>query len=154
MSLSSRRAWIEIINASDLSLPNLVALLTESVDWNTIDVNSLYPSVSRSPHGERGLKSLLFHRRPPRNKSRSPHGERGLKSTDRQRLNVNTKVALLTESVDWNTSRYRPDKWSFVALLTESVDWNCRKRFRHIQHLERSLSSRRAWIEILSLYIA
>ena len=35
MSLSSRRAWIEIIKSSDLSLPNL----------------------GRSPHGERGLKS-------------------------------------------------------------------------------------------------
>ena len=57
-------------------------------------------------------------------------------------------VALLTESVDWNlhslcylTALYK------VALLTESVDWN-KIRLTPTEPLQRSLSSRRAWIEM------
>ena len=59
MSLSSRRAWIEIVNviADDLMIPG------------------------RSPHGGRGLKSQP-NRIPVRSRRRSPHGERGLKFRD------------------------------------------------------------------------
>ena len=55
-SLSSWRAWIEMWGAGNISISN----------------------VSRSPHGERGLKSEPD---PPAQcgMSRSPHGERGLK---------------------------------------------------------------------------
>ena len=57
VSLSSRRAWIEI-------LTNVI----------------LQPkSNSRSPRGERGLKSLLPLVRTVRLAGRSPRGERGLK---------------------------------------------------------------------------
>ena len=56
MSLSSRRAWIEIV-------------------IQTVD---LLIMKCRSPHGERGLKST--DRQILNDKcSRSPHGERGLK---------------------------------------------------------------------------
>ena len=56
LSLSSRRAWIEILGTLTFSAA----------------------SISRSPHGERGLKSggyiAIYDR-----DGRSPHGERGLK---------------------------------------------------------------------------
>ena len=57
MSLSSRRAWIEI---------------------KTDEIVNLVYSTGRSPHGERGLKSVykLIAILSP---CRSPHGERGLK---------------------------------------------------------------------------
>ena len=101
-SLSSRRAWIEIVTFCKLSgsfdsrsphgergLKFLtknhplrvcsVALLTESVDWN-IDCCSWWRfKICRSPHGERGLK-LTYCELTMISLRRSPHGERGLKS--------------------------------------------------------------------------
>ena len=124
----------------------------------------------RSPHGERGLKcdtgldkKTVY--------SRSPHGERGLKYVlIRWYVKGCMRVALLTESVDWNldyavfklnydtslSSRRAwieiPDfsfncKYLPVALLTESVDWNASK-LKQARKNTGSLSSRRAWIEI------
>ena len=53
----------------------------------------------RSPHGERGLKSYIqcCHANAS---SRSPHGERGLKYDKLRHLLPSACVALLTESVD------------------------------------------------------
>ena len=104
--------------------------------------------------------------------SRSPHGERGLKFGLIMIVNMVMAVALLTESVDWNADLYcvklllmsrsphgeRGLKFEFekaieypdgVALLTESVDWNINSK-SNIYVINRSLSSRRAWIEILN----
>ena len=53
----------------------------------------------RSPHGERGLKSNRPHR-DYTHAGRSPHGERGLKSGYRDQRRRWREVALLTESVD------------------------------------------------------
>ena len=86
-SLSSRRAWIEI-RCCMLQKKNVlqVALLTESVDWNQeaisrcskpspslssrrawIEILNQYQMflllISRSPHGERGLKSNIWWHR-------------------------------------------------------------------------------------------
>ncbi len=77
-SLSSRRAWIEISplrrgNARGRSLSSRRAWI-EILSWF-----SPYRRFDcRSPHGERGLKSIytVASRIAP---SRSPHGERGLK---------------------------------------------------------------------------
>ena len=60
---------------------------------------SLLRALSRSPHGERGLKYY------PSNGSagtvrRSPHGERGLKCQHVFKRRINNAVALLMESVD------------------------------------------------------
>ena len=77
MSLSSRRAWIEIIK----------------------NVQADDDIASRSPHGERGLKLSYNHKSNDEN-CRSPHGERGLKlllMTEKKRKYI---VALLAESVD------------------------------------------------------
>ena len=79
MSLSSRRAWIEIDNMQDTFKKECYC---------------------RSPHGERGLKSLFLYKI-TKIISRSPHGERGLKLIIcRTLLRKNVTVALLTESVD------------------------------------------------------
>ena len=56
-------------------------------------------------------------------------------------------VALLTESVDRNCSDDVLHFKTSVALLTESVDRNA-VFCRGSRHGSRSLSSRRAWIEI------
>ena len=56
--------------------------------------------LSRSPHGERGLKFRVSRwacRVAPR---RSPHGERGLKLFGAQSQDLGCVVALLMESVD------------------------------------------------------
>ena len=158
MSLSSRRAWIEIM----LEVNN-------PLNWNC-----------RSPHGERGLKFysylrillMIFESLSSRRawieipllatvltpvlvslssrrawieieyfatygglgRCRSPHGERGLKS---QKVNLRAQVsgvALLTESVDWNcVSYWYPIRQCNVALLTESVDWNLNKEIVHLR---------------------
>ena len=125
MSLSSRRAWIEMRDilfirnwvssrsphgerGLKLNKENLFRQLKVSLSSRRAWIEmmlSYFPSLStdcRSPHGERGLKSVRrfsvgFKA------GRSPHGERGL------------KLGLL------DSSRYPP----------------------------RSLSSRRAWIEII-----
>ena len=80
LSLSSRRAWIEInLNRFRKKIAN-VALLTESVDWNTpeqleemqeINVALLTESVDWNSKNKKALQKII-------------------------------SVALLTESVDWN----------------------------------------------------
>ena len=77
MSLSSRRAWIEILFMGALDVQH----------------------VRRSPRGGRGLKyTLLIHR--PCRYGRSPRGGRGLKSFFVGALDCIYVVALLAEGVD------------------------------------------------------
>ena len=146
-SLSSRRAWIEISGAKALAkgymsrsprgerglkylfyiIENFsiyVALLAESVDWNIVSKSIICIGFCRSPRGERGLKSFCI-----------PYDI------------YNLFVALLAESVDWNPMRVKIYKKKIVALLAESVDWNFAKKHQEEQ-IQKSLSSRRAWIEI------
>ena len=54
MSLSARRAWIEICGGAFGRLLALVALRKESVDRNLEKVNSMLTLIRRSPQGERG----------------------------------------------------------------------------------------------------
>ena len=174
LSLSSRRAWIEI----------------------KVEICKKEVYLSRSPHGERGLKWKWWNNIMDLMGGRSPHGERGLKFLLFLFCLQNLLVALLTESVDWNVSKCDDErtilsrsphgerglKYNYtycvlnfiVALLTESVDWNCdgktiTKLLRTVALLTESvdwnrlmlelvmiiphtsLSSRRAWIEMLSL---
>ena len=78
LSLSSRRAWIEIDFCPAFKKNH----------------------ISRSPHGERGLKCKSKHLTQQQTAGRSPHGERGLKWKQRCFRRICRKVALLTESVD------------------------------------------------------
>ena len=79
-----------------------VALLTESVDWNIrilIVVNYMLLSLS-SRRAWIEISFILWYRNLIY--SRSPHGERGLKSIPLAMAINKYTVALLTESVDWN----------------------------------------------------
>ena len=54
LSLSARRAWIEIRSGETLSALACVALRKESVDRNTLPEDPMISIDSRSPQGERG----------------------------------------------------------------------------------------------------
>ena len=54
LSLSARRAWIEITDPINLSDIPAVALRKESVDRNRYLFNGRLRAVRRSPQGERG----------------------------------------------------------------------------------------------------
>ena len=55
MSLSARRAWIEMTGATVIAAPrSKVALRKESVDRNHCITHSVNVMVGRSPQGERG----------------------------------------------------------------------------------------------------
>ena len=82
----------------------IVALLTESVDWNQ-QFNAQYtPFFGRSPHGERGLK--LSSPKVVVAMILSLSSRRAwIEITGLSKLKKLAKVALLTESVDWNCKR-------------------------------------------------
>ena len=101
-SLSSRRAWIEIRWQGDVKTCNVVALLTESVDWNVIKIKEIVKSGGRSPHGERGLKCL------------TPL------SILSYALSLSSRRAWIEIRLDYHSATSQ----DLVALLTESVDWN------------------------------
>ena len=54
LSLSARRAWIEIDNPLEYICYFLVALRKESVDRNSDTATRIYMVAGRSPQGERG----------------------------------------------------------------------------------------------------
>ena len=54
MSLSARRAWIEIIVRFKRERKGMVALRKESVDRNTCALSTVANLRGRSPQGERG----------------------------------------------------------------------------------------------------
>ena len=54
LSLSARRAWIEIVISAMTSQISVVALRKESVDRNYGDDLTFVDGVGRSPQGERG----------------------------------------------------------------------------------------------------
>ena len=148
MSLSSRRAWIEITVKEWAKISGLgrsprgerglkydnkniakwlaeVALLTESVDWNANwRQKDLHLDLGRSPHGERGLKFYCIYIIHPLGVSLSSR-RAWIEIKLRFSIIISVaSVALLTESVDWNRTILFGDYGQKVALLTESVDWN------------------------------
>ena len=122
-SLSARRAWIEIIVPGHDLIGQGVALRKESVDRNTDHVrHTLIHSVAlRKESVDRNL-------------------------IDEIQLEFNS-VALRKESVDRNVNLRVVDESKSVALRKESVDRNAYAPVR-FGAVPRSLSARRAWIEI------
>ena len=53
-SLSARRAWIEMGKVNNIAYIDSVALRKESVDRNTIITQTVSEIIGRSPQGERG----------------------------------------------------------------------------------------------------
>ena len=122
-SLSARRAWIEIPAGCWRDARRAVALRKESVDRNR---NSI----------KRCLMSVVALRK---------------ESVDRNYMGVTVlgiqHVALRKESVDRNPPMCTIRRMPLVALRKESVDRNCTIVMVGLL-MYKSLSARRAWIEI------
>ncbi len=152
MSLSSRRAWIEICVPSPNLKPSRVALLTESVDWNYKIVRFIFTKFRSLSSRRAWIEIVVSPYAYLLSYCRSPHGERGLKSKYDNHAHRLWLVALLTESVDWNPSPiglYRRNTSRSPhgerGLKFKSFDENRKD--------EASLSSRRAWIEIILILL-
>ena len=78
LSLSSWRAWIEIVRTLFLVIKSLSRSPHGERGLKYTQRKATTRTPCRSPHGERGLKSHAG-RRPAQRRRRSPHGERGLK---------------------------------------------------------------------------
>ena len=130
MSLSSRRAWIEISHIITIIF-DVNKSLSSRRAWIEIHLSWLTPHrcLSRSPHGERGLKSRH-------------HNNIALL---RQSLSSRRAWIEIADIVDGICTI------KLVALLTESVDWNVGNGIGARNGILLSLSSRRAWIEIAQL---
>ena len=168
-SLSARRAWIEIVIRTLTGCVYMVALRKESVDRNLVRVGFLTTlggslSARRAWIEIQWIKSMY-----PGCRSLSAR-RAWIEMLSRDADGAYLVVALRKESVDRNSTRNQPSKSRcLVALRKESVDRNSRgmntilfitvalrkesvDRNRMgvtvlgIQH--RSLSARRAWIEI------
>ena len=124
LSLSARRAWIEIDCGIFAYVVAEVALRKESVDRNG----------RAACFGTENHKSLS--------------ARRAWIEMRYFALNIRPlSVALRKESVDRNQINIPVQKGARVALRKESVDRNCSCGGRVTPRL-RSLSARRAWIEI------
>ena len=123
-SLSSWRAWIEIMDMYGMSIQDC----------------------SRSPHGERGLKSASSLTGGWRKRGRSPHGERGLKyagtasTSERKSRSPHGERGLKSD--------YGENAGGHIQSLSSWRAWI--EIFSHCYHslIDGSLSSWRAWIEI------
>ena len=147
LSLPTRGAWIEISMSISVTTLCSVAPHTGSVDWNQDYMDLLEYQCGRSPHGERGLKSLwcgglrITLDVAPHTGSvdwnflpfainlllccRSPHGERGLKFPTPRRLSA---------SAGRSPHGERGLKWQYNQEQKQAY---------------KSLPTRGAWIEIL-----
>ena len=148
-SLSARRAWIEITCEMRCFLCLRVALRKESVDRNTsfcpaslVDLVAL-----RKESVDRNL--LLKKNRPSVGVAlRKESVDRNIPPTPTSQ--TSSRVALRKESVDRNMGCSSLVCFGVVALRKESVDRNLRSLCA-MSRLIRSLSARRAWIEIVTV---
>ena len=127
MSLSSRRAWIEIAYVVSPSNNSLRSLSSRRA-WIEIKsaLTKIYWFCCRSPHGERGLKFVAPFL-----------------------IVAEVRVALLTESVDWNNKSVRFIPPEFMSLSSRRAWIEITRAIAVYIEVDLSLSSRRAWIEIL-----
>ena len=114
----------------------------ESVDWNWKVWNICRWERSRSLHGERGLKYVVWCRKEWLS-CRSLHGERGLKSSEWHQSNgilpsLSTWRAWIEISLFPALQNKEP-----VALYMESVDWNNGAALLNITEIGRSLHGER-----------
>ena len=129
-SLSARRAWIEIYKLRILQKQEKsVALRKESVDRNSVGFTSLALSITSLSARRAWIEIFLTVRKYPPN-----------------------IVALRKESVDRNSHSLNLPSRPIVALRKESVDRNLVAPVLAVGRA-RSLSARRAWIEIRLLTI-
>ena len=127
MSLSARRAWIEILGCRIYDMSAAVALRKESVDRNPLK-NAITAAPQQSLSARRAWIEITKSARPSRADNLSLSARRAWIEIN----NVETAA-----------------KASLVALRKESVDRNCSALFAVVA-ASVSLSARRAWIEIFS----
>ena len=169
MSLSARRAWIEIRRPRPKTLTKNVALRKESVDRNNSPGGDAYAgvvalrkeSVDRNLAPCRGrpqgvpslsarrawieiLRAVLRERCQPGVALRKESVDRNRRHEDGS---LRLDVALRKESVDRNSWAARARVAQYVALRKESVDRNTLSAISAAV-VALSLSARRAWIEI------
>ena len=130
LSLSARRAWIEIQARASSALSLCVALRKESVDRNTKTISC--PMTSTMSLSARRAWIEIAHPHLP-----ELHGW----------------VALRKESVDRNSLTPDCPPPLSVALRKESVDRNTSSSTSGCRLSVKSLSARRAWIEITLVQI-
>ena len=172
MSLSSRRAWIEIFPCPYGSTPThgrsphgerglKYYPLRRKASWHC-----------RSPHGERGLKCLINPLRKSNSHSRSPHGERGLKCavgvTERNQVaslssrRAWIEIATIRRTASTRSSLSSRRAWIEMSTSRPAAPWCLSLSSRrawieipalrlHVHQLPGSLSSRRAWIEMSNM---
>ena len=149
-SLSSRRAWIEIWGyLYYISIKSIWSLSSRRA-WIEIEVSikKFALTLIRSPHGERGLKFLYSLTAPALLKSLSSR-RAWIEMLTFHCFPQTLHVALLTESVDWNHggSTNIKSASSRSPHGERGLKWQYQ---RYEKSSDMSLSSRRAWIEILS----
>ena len=123
-SLSARRAWIEMLILVPVLVPLCVALRKESVDRNSI-----------------------VHLRVLEQRTVALRKESVDRNGSTTTMACKADVALRKESVDRNGFDVIQVLTGYVALRKESVDRNLIRRSASLTPT-RSLSARRAWIEI------
>ena len=124
-SLSSRRAWIEINDYNPNHVSKNVALLAESVDWNLLQSHN-QQAKDKSLSSRRAWIEMILTTRICIAFLRSLSSRRAwIEIISPPCPPKGVIVALLAESVDWNLySTNTASELSPVALLAESVDWN------------------------------
>ncbi len=145
-SLSLRRAWIEIAGRHDRYRRDRRSPYGErGLKYVIGGTNHLEPR--RSPYGERGLKSQDRFRQTLL-RGRSPYGERGLKYTDSVTKSHHVCRSPYGERGLKSVGSVRTLHRSGRSPYGErGLKYD---QFRHLPFLARSLSLRRAWIEIWS----
>ena len=168
VSLSARRAWIEIRASASLRKTSMVALRKESVDRNSyrcLIVAAVEVALRKESVDRNGLQVLcklysavaLRKESVDRNCCHIPLTLLQITSLSARRawieitgtwqLSTWHAVALRKESVDRNCRPARSAWSAMVALRKESVDRNWSAYPKKTGKAE-SLSARRAWIEI------
>ena len=150
VSLSARRAWIEIPALLGNPQNDGVALRKESVDRNPACYKKeaeAYIVALRKESVDRNYRAVVAFQHPAGVALRKESVDRNIILT--KQFDRPPPVALRKESVDRNlVGRINRTIDIIVALRKESVDRNCMGvTVLGIQH--RSLSARRAWIEII-----
>ena len=147
-SLSARRAWIEIIDYIIDYVNDAVALRKESVDRNRLVAGSLI-TLGGSLSARRAWIEISVSLNRLGNNLVALRKESVDRNDNGNAVAVSDLVALRKESVDRNLTWHCMSEDVSVALRKESVDRNL-KRSKTMKNRRKSLSARRAWIEIIT----
>ena len=149
LSLPAWGAWIEISSANAVKSIFQCRSPHGERGLKSIHQKKIRPKRRRSPHGERGLKSDYLRRKLCNICCRSPHGERGLKSQiwEKSCLPLHSRSPHGERGLKWH-KRGRAKRQQRRSPHGER-GLKCVYLHEHIDK-EASLPAWGAWIEILS----